>query len=148
MPRDWRYDLAAATAQNVDDPTLQALVKANGYRVRDLAANAWRSSVRYVYGGPHHVIGSWASCRRNGGACADAAAFVAALAVLVGDGGNAFVCTEVHGTRADYHHARTTWGGRVVDPTADESAVILGGCHRVATAAQLDAVGRGGRAPW
>jgi hypothetical protein len=145
--RDWRLDLAVSVCMNVDDVAVQAFARdrKTGQPRRPtigLIEHAWNSQVRYRYLGERHVIRSFRVCRTNGGACADAAAFVAAIAYLVGDGDGAVVCTETSGADQDYLHARVQWLGRVVDPTARFSAAVLGACTRVASASELVRRGR------
>jgi hypothetical protein len=141
----WRRDLAVATAANVEE--LRAPVaRARARRVVVDGAwceALWRSTVRYRYDGPRHVIRSWGACRAAGGACADAAAFVAAVAYLVGEGEHAVVCLEEH-TLEPYRHARVNWRGRTVDPTSEYSRPTLGGCMRLASALELVGAGRRG----
>lgn len=95
-----------------------AMFSASAANLADVVAAAVYDDMPYMFLGPQHVIETWTNCRRrNYGACADAAAAVAAGLVLMQPRRSVHLCYEdPPDAPAGYAHCRVVLDGSPVEP--------------------------------
>ena len=123
----WESDLDRAARANHADPMVRAFAKAlranTAPTVAPQVLTAWVRRLPYRFDGERHRIASLRTCFRRGyGACADAAALVAAVAKLNGE--DAAVCYERVDSLPDYAHVRAVWRGWACDPWPERSFAV------------------------
>jgi len=113
---DWLQDFRRAVFSNLADPEVVELAHKDPRTLPELVAvvRAW---LPYGFAGPdwHRIMSLQESAARGSWACADAAAFFAAVALLR-RAASLSLCVEQHPDDDSYSHVRMVVDGAVLEP--------------------------------